>query len=333
MQHLTSPLTVGALNLHNRLVLPPMATAKSAADGKVTDALCAYYAEKAHGGYVGLVITEHCYVNLQGKASEGQLSIADDSDIPGLTRLVDTIHAAGSKAICQLNHAGGYAIGHITGLQNLSATGGPMPSFKQTDKDPPVEMTQGDIDHVVACFADAARRAKSAGYDGVEIHSAHAYLLNQFYSPLSNQRTDSYGGALTGRIKLHLEVIAAVRRAVGPDYPIALRLGGCDYREGGSTIADAVEACEAFAAAGVDLLDISGGFCSYQKPGDNSPGWFRDLTVPIKAAVDIPVILTGGVKQAADAEALLAEGCADLIGVGRALLLDSDWAEKAMKAC
>ena len=181
-----------------------------------------------------------------------------------------------------------------------------------------------------ALFAAAAVRAKAAGYDGVEIHSAHGYFLNQFYSPLTNHRTDTYGGSPENRIRLHLEVIAAVRQAVGPDYPIALRLGGCDYMDGGSTVADAVAACKAFTEAGVDLLDLSGGMCSYTVPGRACPGWFRDQSEAVKAAVSVPVILTGGITPAQEAENLLREGAADLIGVGRAILRDHRWAEKEL---
>ena len=193
-------------------------------------------------------------------------------------------------------------------------------------------MTQAEIDQVVSDFAQAARRVKEAGYDGVEIHSAHGYLLNQFYSPLSNKRDDAYtGSTLEGRMRLHGEVIAAVREEVGPDFVVALRLGACDYQEGGSTVDDAVAAAKILELAGIDLLDISGGLCGYRGSGSKEPGYFGVESKAIREAVSIPVILTGGVRDGRATERLLKEGKADLIGVGRSVLKDSLWAKKAFE--
>ena len=170
-------------------------------------------------------------------------------------------------------------------------------------------------------FAQAARRAQLAGYDGVEIHSAHSYLLNQFYSPLTNHRTDEYGSqTMENRLRMHLETIQKVREKVGENFPIAVRLGGCDYTPGGSTIEDSVEASLMLQKAGVDLLDLSGGMCRYILEGVSEPGWFGQMTHQIKQQVSVPVLLTGGIKTRAEAETLLEQGAADLIGIGRALL-------------
>ena len=190
-------------------------------------------------------------------------------------------------------------------------------------------MSVEDIQNVIKNFASAAIRAKKAGYDGVEIHSAHGYLLNQFYSPLTNQRTDRYGGSIDDRLNIHREVIRAVRKAVGPDYFIAIRLGGSDYMEGGSSIDDAVYAAKVFEEEGIDMIDLSGGMCRYTIPGRNYPGYFKDMSKPVKEAVKIPILLTGGVHTIEEAEALLEEGVADIIGVGRELLKDPKWADKA----
>ena len=196
----------------------------------------------------------------------------------------------------------------------------------------PREMTKEDIDALVESFAEAAVRVKKAGFDGCELHSAHGYLLNQFYSPLTNKREDAYSGhTIDGRIRLHLEVIKAVRAEVGEDFLLAMRLGGCDYTEGGSTIDDAVSAAKQLEAAGLDLLDLSGGMCSYRREGHTENGYFRDMSEAVKRAVSIPVILTGGIADRAGADELLAAGSADMIGVGRAILKNPNWADEAME--
>lgn len=332
MSLLKQPLQINNLVLSNRLVMPPMASAKPGGDGNATQELCDYYTEKSKGGYVGLIITEHSYISPEGKAHKGQLSMDGSCDMAGLKKLVQAIHQNGSKTIAQINHAGGVAKPDLTGHPALAPSAVKFP--KAADSDPlPTEMDASDIKKVVADFAAAAIRAKEAGFDGVELHSAHGYLLNQFYSPLSNKRTDSYGGpSVLSRIRLHLEIIEAVRTAVGTDYPLALRLGACDYMEGGSTLQDSVTAAKRFEEAGVDLLDISGGFCGYLRPGAKTPGYFSELTEAIREAVSIPVLLTGGITDASAAEALLSSGKADLIGVGRAILKDSGWPQKAMDA-
>lgn len=332
MNLFNSPLQIANLTLPNRLVMPPMATAKSGDDGKVTRELCEYYEEKSHGGHIGLIITEHSFVSPEGKAGSGQLSITDDSDIPGLRELVSVIHRNNTKVMAQINHAGGAAKREVTGREAISAGAVLMPRAA-AGSPLPREMTAADIRRVTDDFARAAGRAKEAGFDGVEIHSAHGYLLNQYFSPLTNRRTDSYGASsLHGRIRFHLEVIEAVRRVVGTAYPLALRLGACDYMEGGTTIEDSVSAAIEFEKAGIDLLDISGGFCGYVRPGSKEQGYFNELTGSIKKSVSIPVILTGGIVDVEAAERLLEQNKADLIGVGRAILKDSTWAEKAMPA-
>ena len=327
---LTTPLSVGKLTLHNRLVLPPMATEKSVGEGQVSQALCDYYDEKTAGGYFGLVITEHSYISKEGQASVGQVSLSKDEDVEGLRRLVEVIHCNGSKVIAQINHAGGKAICALDGTTTAPAPTGIPYTTTRGEAIQAHTMTQVEINTVVADFAAAARRVKEAGYDGVEIHSAHGYLLNQFYSPLSNKREDAYcGTSLEGRTRLHCEVIDAVHKAVGSDFLVALRLGACDYQEGGSTVEDAVAASKIFEQAGIDLIDISGGLCGYRGNGSKEPGYFGVESCAIREAVSIPVILTGGVRTGTAAERLLEEGKADLIGVGRSVLKDSLWAKKA----
>lgn len=309
-------IQVGNLQLRGRIVMPPMAT-EQADGGLVTPGMGAYYAARAKNPEIGLIITEHSYIEMRGKASRGQVSIAEDEAIEGLSTITKAIHAAaeGIKVFAQINHAGGYTSRDITGTEPVSASAGIL------KQEPARALTKDEILQIEELFAQAARRAQLAGYDGVEIHSAHSYLLNQFYSPLTNHRTDEYGSqTMENRLRMHLETIQKVREKVGENFPIAVRLGGCDYTPGGSTIEDSVEASLLLQKAGVDLLDLSGGMCRYILEGVSEPGWFGQMTRQIKQQVSVPVLLTGGIKTRAEAETLLEQGAADLIGIGRALL-------------
>ena len=306
--------------------MPPMATSKSD-DGKVSAELLDYYSQRAKGGYLGLIITEHCFVSREGQASINQVSVTQDEDIEGLSRLAQTIKKDGSKAFVQINHAG------LNGCQETVY--GPSdiihPGGKNADKER-IVLNKDDILRIIEQFANAALRVKKAGFDGVEIHCAHGYLLDQFYSPLTNKRIDEYGGSLENRIRITLQTIKAVREKVGPDYPIALRLGACDYGFEGSTIDDSVFAAKQFEKAGIDLIDITGGMNGFVRKDVTYPGYFKDASSVIKKAVNIPVILTGGITDVKDAEALLEEGACDLIGVGRALFSDPDWARNSLSS-
>lgn len=325
MEYIDKPFHTKKLDLNNRLVLPPMASA-TAEDNKVSEETIRHYEKRAEGGHIGLLIVEHLYISRDGIASAKQLSLAEDSDIEGFTKLAEAVHRHGSKIVAQLNHAGAAANARLSACPTL----GPS---ENTYFNPEQEMTGDDIRRVAVQFAKAAERAVKAGFDGVEIHSAHGYLLNQFYSPLTNQRADEYGGNLENRVRFHLEVIKAVRAAVGEEFPLLLRLGACDYIEGGNTIADGAAASALFEKAGVDILDISGGLCSYRVKGrEDLQGYFQDSSHAIKQAVNIPLILTGGVTDINAADRLIAEGKADLIGVGRALFNDADWAKKAFSS-
>ena len=317
----------GKVNLRTRLVLPPMATAKSSPGGYMTNELCDYYEQRAAGGKLGLIITEHAYISMKGKASANQMSMASDDVIPGLQKLTDIIHKYDVKVISQINHAGSASMQSITGSPIISASAILNPGRKAGLADEiPQALTVEQIKEVEKEFVDAAIRVKKAGFDGVEIHSAHGYFLNQFYSPLTNKRTDEYGvDCMENRLRIHREILAQVKEAVGDDFLIAMRLGGCDYMEGGSRIDDAVEAAKMLEKAGVELLDLSGGMCRFTRPGHEEAGYFADLSAAVKKAVSIPVILTGGVKRVAEAEALLTADKADLIGVGRAFMQNAAW--------
>ena len=328
MKNLIKPLQVGTLTLNNRLVMPPMATSKAEVCGKINKAVIDYYDEKSKGGYMALIIIEHSFISLEGKASKNQLSVADDTVVDGLRQLADVIHRNRSKVAMQLNHAGSCTQEEVTGISPV----GPSAVMNPRQGAIPHELTQEEIEGIVESFKNASIRVKQAGFDGVEIHSAHGYLLNQFLSPLANKRTDEYGGDIHNRIRIHIEIIKAVREAVGVDFPILLRIGASDYIDGGTTMKDSQIACKEFEKAGVNIIDISGGFCGYAVPGVTQQGYFSTLSEGVKKVVSIPVILTGGITEVDAAEKLISEGKADLIGVGRAVLKDSNWAKKAVES-
>jgi len=329
MSYLTKPYDNGKIQLKNRLIMPPMATAKSDDNGLISKDVLDYYDEKSKGGFISLIIIEHSYISKDGKASLNQLSIADDSCIDGLKKLSDIIHKNGSKAVMQINHAGSLARKEVA-----ENTVGPSPVVnpRNLNDSIPRELTKEEIKEIVENFKNAALRVKDAGFDGVEIHSAHGYLLNQFLSPLTNKRSDEYGVNLRGRIKIHLEVIRAVREAVGKDYPILIRLGASDFMEGGTSIDDSKIAAQSFEKAGVDIIDITGGICGFILQDNKEQGYFSSLSGDVKNVVKIPVILTGGITKSFAAEKLLKDGKADFIGVGRAIMSDSEWAKKAIES-
>ena len=321
------PIRVGTLELKNRLAMAPVAVYKAAEDGRITAGACAHYQQRAQLSGVGLIIVEHTFVSAEGQAKPRQISVSRDSAAIGLSALADACHNNGVAAFCQISHAGGAARKSVTGLHPVapSAIVSSQAFTAEEGDGAPIALDEAGISSIVDAFAAAARRCWQAGFDGVELHSAHAYLLDQFYSPLLNKRTDGYGGTLEDRLRIHREVIAAVRAAVDDAFVVGMRLGGCDYEEGGATIANAVEAARILEAAGIDYLSISGGWHAWRRPGHVESGWFADQASAVKDAVGIPVLLAGGVQTAQDAEALLDAGACDIVGVGRPLLKNPSW--------
>ncbi len=319
---LLSPLSVNGLELINRIAMPPMANNKATLAGDVTDAIIEHYLKHCAG--VGLVIVEHSYVKPAGRANPNQLGIHEDSNVPGLARLATAIKGAGPASAIQITHAGARTTHAAAGSEPEGPSPLPLPRSAVV----PRELTPADLAELIGMYADSARRAKRAGFGAVELHGAHGYLLNQFYSPLTNQRRDRYGGSREARLRFVLEVVDAVRTAVGPGYPVMYRLGADDLIDGGISPDDGVYAAIQLARHGVDLIDVSGGLGGSEPPGSDREGYFDYLSAAIKAAVSIPVMVTGGVKQPETADRLIREGQADLVGIGRALLADPAWAVK-----
>ena len=336
MRSLLGPVAVGPLRLRNRVVLPPLELAGAEPDGTVGERLLARCRALAGDGVLRLVETGHHYVSPEGRATARQASISRDDDLEGLRREAATVHECGSPAIVQLSHAGSAARPEVTGCRPVSASAVSCPGAK-VGQPLPRALGVCEIARVADDFARAARRARVAGFDGVEVHAAHGYLLDQFLSPLTNHRTDGYGGDLEGRLRLTLEVLEAVRSEVGPGMAVSVRLGGNDYLPGGSTVDDACEAAVLLARHGCDLLSVSGGMCYYTRRDTDEPGWFRDTSAPVRralrdAGLPVPVMLTGGIRTAADASRMVEEGACDLVGVGRAILNNRKWVRRNLGA-
>lgn len=325
MANLLSPLICRGMQLANRIVMPPMANNLATETGEVTGAMLEHYSERAEAS-VGMIIVEHSYVLPSGRAHPQQMAADRDELAPGLRRLAQAIRTAGAAAAIQITHAGSNTAAATIGAVPAGAS--PAPHPKRSGGEIPRELSTAEINDIAAAFAAAAARVKEAGFDAVEIHGAHGYLLNQFYSPLTNHRTDMYGGSRERRLTLPLQVVRAVREAVGASYPVLYRLGADDLMPGGLDVADTVYAASRLAEAGADMLDISGGLGGY-RPENAEKGYFVELAAAVKAVVDGPVIVTGGISEARYADSIVREGKADLIGVGRALLADPYWARKA----
>lgn len=325
MTNLLSPLKIKNLKVKNRIVMPPLATKQSTRMGMVTDKLIEQYKNRPN---VGMIIVEHSYVRREGRVNNHQLGIYDESHVAGLGKLAHTIRENGSLAVIQISHGGSASKSHILGRSAFAPSEIKHPG-REIDEIP-TALVKDDLKELKRSFVKAALRAKKGGFNIVELHGAHGYLLNQFMSPLTNNREDEYGGSLRNRMRFPLEIVRAIRGAVGRKYPIAYRLGCDDFLPGGITVEDAVEAAKMLEDAGVDLLDLSGGLKGYDV-GEDEEGFFVYLGEAIKPEVNVPVIVTGGIKSPEYANKIVKAGKTDLVGVGRAMLKDKNWAKKAVE--
>ena len=328
---LFEPFAIGTMSLRNRLVEPPMITNFGTKEGYVTDRTKAYYEARAEGG-VGLVIVEAtCIAAPIGRISPRQLAIDDDKYIPGLRELTRVIQKHGAKAAIQIHHAGGSTASTVTGHQPVAPSPIPPPGEEM-----PRELNVDEIKEIVRRFAEAAARAKRAGFDGVEIHAAHRYLLAQFLSRAFNKRQDEYGGDLRNRARIVLDTITAAKEAVGATYPVWCRINGEETRiEGGTTIEEAQETARMCQAAGADAIHVShwdyGADPSHLPISATPEGHLIPLAEAIKQAVSIPVIAVGRIT-ATLGEEVVKEGKADLIAIGKGLLADPQLPNKAVEA-
>lgn len=327
--HLFSPIKVGETVVKNRVFMPPIST-NLADKGYVTDALVAHYAARAKGG-VGLIVTEVTTVEPTYIYLPGDMSIHDDSFIPGWKKLTEAVHQYDCKILPQLFHPA-YMAFPIPGTPRLIAPSNVGPYYA---KEAPRSVTKEELKVIIKQFGEAALRVKTAGADGVEIHAAHAHgLLGGFLSPLYNKRTDEYGGDISCRLRLTLEVIEEVRKMCGKDFIIDVRISGDEYTDGGLNINDMIYVSKTLEKAGVDMLHVSGGTTIARGSSIPAPGTKMGahalLSEEIKKHVSIPVATVGRITEPWIADELIANNKADICMMGRANLCDAEFVNKAM---
>jgi 2,4-dienoyl-CoA reductase-like NADH-dependent reductase (Old Yellow Enzyme family) len=317
---------IGGLELKNRFVRSATWEGMADQDGNPTPKLMKTMTALAAGG-VGLIITSHAFVSPEGRATPWQLAIEKDERIDGLRKMTDAVHAAGGRIAVQLAHAGTFAAAALSGMPRLVVS-----PAEGSDPSPQKEMDGKDIKAVIAAYAAAAGRAKAAGFDGLQIHSAHGYLLSQFLSPAFNQRQDEYGGDIGNRSRIHREICHAIREMVGKDFPLLIKINGRDFIENGLTADDAALAVRLLAAAGVDAVELSGGTIvsgklSPSRSRINAPereAYFREEAQKLREAVNLPLILVGGNRSFEVADLLVADGTADYISMSRPLIREPE---------
>ncbi len=336
---LFSPMKIKGVSLRNRIVLPPMNTNFAEVDGSVSERFKKYYVERGKGG-VGLLIVSSAYIDPAAKKRMGALLLHEDRFIPKLKEFTDAVHATGAKVLQQLNHNGRLITSSRelkTALTGVAAVGPSAIPHLSTGEVPRV-LTVEEIKELVEKFGQAARRAKEAGFDGVEIHGTHGYLINQFFSLYSNRRTDEYGGSLEKRMRFSLEVYRRVRELTGKDFLVGYRANAREFAPIETPLEDVIKLCQSLEKEGVDLIHVSAGsgeipatVIKMIPPGSTPRGCYVEFAAAVKAKVGIPVIAVGRINTPELAEQILQEGKADLIATGRALIADPHWPNKALK--
>ncbi|OPY78067.1 MAG: NADH oxidase [Syntrophorhabdus sp. PtaU1.Bin153] len=325
MSQLFDPTEIKGMEITNRFVRSATWEGLAAEDGSVTPRLTEIALKLVHGG-VGLFITGHTYVSREGQATPWQLGIYSDHLITGLSEMVEAVHGAGGKIAIQLAHAGARAAFDLSGLEPI----GPS-QFAVGMETPGKAMDGKDIDRVIEAFARAATRARAAGFDAIQIHGAHGYLVSQFLSPAFNKRADEYGDSIENRERFVLKIVKAMRTAVGPDFPLLIKINSQDFIPGGFSVEDMLHTSKALQEAGIDAIEMSGGtFASGNKnpsrqgrPRKNeSEAYYEHAARRYKERISIPLILVGGIRRFETAEKLVVEGIADYIALSRPLICE-----------
>ncbi|MGC1778801.1 MAG: NAD(P)-binding protein [Xanthobacteraceae bacterium] len=334
---LLTPARIGPVEIKNRIVMPPMTTRTADAEGFVTDDSVAYYLARVRGG-TGLITVEMASPEKCGRHRRHEVGIYDDRFIPGLTRLVGAIHDGGAKASIQLGHGGGHTRVDICGEEPIAPSAIPHPVYETTfETIIPQEMTKERIAETTAAYVAAARRASAAGFDCVEVHAAHGYLISQFHAPFENRRTDEYGGSLENRARFGLEVLRAVKAAV-PGLGVIYRLSVEDFFAGGLPYSEGCQIAIWAAAAGGDALHVTAGHyrslpsAQVVLPPMNLPdATFLDFAADVKQQINVPVIAVGRLGDPATAQAAVETGKTDFIALGRTLIADPQWVDKVAR--
>ncbi len=331
--NLFSPAKINGLEIKNRICKAPQSSGMNNKDGTVSERAIRYYRDQAAGG-AGMIIVEYAYVDEIGsKSAHCHLGISNDEHIPGLAWLAENIKEMGSVPAIQIEHCGRQK---FLGTQPIKAPSAiPWPNLYKNHGDQaiPQELTIPEIHEIVKCFGDAALRAKLAGFELVEIHGAHGYLLTNFFSPTTNHRTDMYGGSLENRARIYLEILDDIRSKVGPDYPVTIRLSGTDYEPDGFGIEDTIWLAKELEKHGIDAINVSGGD-HHTMIHQVSPMsievchnvWAAEA---IKKAVSVPIMASGSITLPEYAEDIIASGKGDFVALGRPLWADPEWAKKA----
>ncbi len=326
--HLFSPYTIKTLELKNRIVLPPLASFLIKQGGGITDATVEHYKRRAGGG-PAMVIMEACAVSPEGVVSANQARIDEDRHLEGLSRISASIKSEGAVAAIQIHHAGRQTSAKIIGRNPLSASPLPCPAIRGEVE----ALTIGGIEEIIAKFADAAVRAREAGFELLEIHGAHGYLVNQFLSGYSNIREDRYGGSPEGRARFATEIVTEIRRRLGPHYPLSFKISAQEFVPGGLTVGESIPILQLLVDAGIDVVQVSAG-------NDSTPEWIcqpmfmpkaclADSAARVKQALDIPVMAVGRINDPWTAEEVITSGKADLVCIGRGLMADPEMPNKA----
>jgi len=328
LKNLFSSIEIGNVRISNRLVVPAMVTNFCHGDGTATERYVAYHEAKARGGW-GLIITEDYAVDPKGKGFSNVPGLWNDSQIEGHSKLPKRIHDVGGKIFAQVYHAGRQTSMALIGCQPVAPSPIPCPRLQEI----PHALEGNEIRDIVEEFGDCARRARKAGFDGIEIHGAHGYLIAQFMSPYSNKRIDEYGGNLLNRMRFPLEIVSNVRSKAGSDFPVLFRISGDEMVPGGRTIEDTKTIAAMLERAGVDGLHISAGVYgsayAITPPAAIRHGWIVHFAEEVKKVVDVPVITVGRINDPLLAETIIAGKKADLVAMGRASLADPELPKKA----
>jgi 2,4-dienoyl-CoA reductase-like NADH-dependent reductase (Old Yellow Enzyme family) len=326
MSTLFEESTINGMMLKNRFVRSATWEGMAGVEGAVTPKLTDLMVQLAKGS-VGMIITSHAYVRKDGQAGPWQLGIYSDTLIDGLIKMTRSIHQHGSKVVVQLAHAGFLANGKLSGQTPVA-----LSLLDGYGKSPRNELTASGILEIVEAFGQAGRRAKEAGFDGVQIHAAHGYLLSQSLSPAFNRRQDGYGGPIAHRARFLLEVLKRLRTELGEIYPILAKMNSQDFMENGLSLEDSLEVGAMLDAGGIDAIELSGGTLLSGNLGpsrakissEEKEAYFKEAARAFKERISAPLILVGGVRSFRVAESLINEGVTDYISMSRAFIREPD---------